>query len=554
MAEEYKRSFEYSYEENSDYFLDKLFGELESLTQNEKIDMLKHVLREVFSPVEFTPNQRSIVYKLFNLDEHEFNYKPFYLHNFFNSLYNKIEKNNMELSLRDLLAIYRWHDNTVKKSIDNLQDDQGESYFNKLLSIYSSRTNWTNGDCVYFKLPSVIRNRISSLEDIEEIHRHVIGREGFNVIQEADRFNNPVHENSRKVLVQSYDMYLENMLDHYKNYLTDLKLKQHSYFLGAFSSNNRTDFLDDRTSDVIYNYITYMEYTEQNKEYAIFLANKLDYKYKVSLVFYHLLYTGPSWEWKKDILFFRHIINAIWVNESVTSEHVLEFVCYKIENRSGRRIDSDLIKWISQQTNITRLNEEIVNRCLRERHMSYAKLLMFIYIFSDNRHYPMDFYNFDLNRVTTSYHRDWKIEFLEEMLQTPKLLGEEFFVQHLLYFCQKISYTTDHFIFENDFRVFFINRFFKFSESQYIELLENHYLGKGIIEFLILCLGETGYEYLMERSVAKSFSSEVRVIINRENKLIEDYIEGLVSQANECRNIISNFKKNEITKRIESML
>ncbi|ULL13789.1 hypothetical protein DVH26_04615 [Paenibacillus sp. H1-7] len=556
VADEYKRSFEYSYEGNSDFFIDKLFVELESLNQKEQADMLMYVIREVFSQVEFPLSRRSVLHKLFNQGEREFNYRPFYVNNLFISLYEKIEKHNIQLNLHELLVIYRWHDNAVNISIGSLNDELKESFIDKLTKVYSNKKNWdSSGECTYFKLPSVIEKRISSYVDIEKINHHITQRLGFKAIQESGNVDFSEFKNSSKMLIKSYDMYLCNLLDNYKKYLDDLKHRQHSVFLGSHRSYDRTDFIDGRINDAIYEYIIYMEYTEQNKEYAFYLANHLDYKYKVSLIFYHMLYTGTPWEWKKDVLFFKRIVNAFWVNESVTDEHVLEFVCHKIEDSNiGHKIGSALITWICQQINITRLNEEIVDRCLLERYISYAKLLKIIYIFTDNRRYPMDFYEFDFDKVTTSTHWDWQVAFLKEMLKTPKLLTEEFFVQHLLYYCKKISYTIDHFILENDFRVFFINRFFKFSESQFIELHESHYLGKGIIEFLILCLCEIEYEYLIGGKVSKSFSSEVITIINRENKPVEIYVQDLVRQANECRNVVSIVKENEIMKRLRRIL
>lgn len=538
VAEEYQQIFEYSFKENSDYFLNVLFHEVKSLDKVEQIEMIMHVLNEVFSLMEFIPSRRNVMYKIFSRGEHEFNYRPFYLHNFFNRLYDKIEKSNIELDLRDLLVLYRLHDNVIFKSMASLHVDE-EKLSDEFINVYSITSNWTNDEeCTYFMLPSVLVNRISSCDDIEEIHQHVTKRIGFRAIQKTNKSSATELKKYEKMLVKSYDTYLYALLEYYKNYVDELKHKEYSYFWGSHRSYDRTGIIDERTSDIIYNYIIRMECTEKNKKYVVFLTEKLEFKYKVSMVFYHMLYTGPSWEWKREILFFRNIIDKIWVEESITDEHVLDFVCYKIKNSNiGHRIRGDLIRWVSHQVGIRRLNQEIIERCLSERYMSFAQLLKFIFIFSNNRHCPMDFYNFDFKSIKNSYGWDWKINFLIEMTETPKLLGTKFISEHLNYFFKKISFTSEHFVIVNDFRVFFLNPFFKLSESQFNDLLDNHFPGKGIIEFLILHFNENDYKYLTEGTTAKSFLARVTEIINIENKPIKDYVEGLVSQANECRNL-----------------
>lgn len=551
VTEEYHQIFEYSVRDNYDYFLNALFKEVKSLDKVEQLEMIMHVLEEVFSLVEFKQSRWNIMYNVFSRRAREFNYRPFYLHNFFNQLYKKIEKSNIELKLRDLLAIYRLHDHAIYKSIAAIHVDE-EELLDRLTSVYSNTKSWTiDGECTYFKLPSVLVNRISSCDDIDEIHQHITKRIGFQKIQKANKSNANELKKYEKILIKSYDTYLYNLLDYYKYYLDDLKHKQYSNFWGSHRSYDNTSRIDERTSDIIYNYIINMEYTEENKTYLDFLAGKLDFKYKASIVFYHLLYTGPSWKWKREVLFFRHIISEIWVEESITDKDVLDFVCYKIKNH---RIGEELIRWVSQQVDIRRLNEEIVDQCLSMHYMSYSKLLKFIFIFSNNFHYPINFYDFDSSSIQSSYDRDWRISFLQEMIETPKLLGERFFFEHLICFSKEISFTSDHFVIVNDFRVFFLNPFFILSEVQFNDLFDNHYPGKGIIEFLILHFIENEYKYLTEGTNARSFLIRVKEIINNKNKSIKEYVESLVCQANECRNLaVSVVQKVEIINGLQNL-
>ncbi|SPY17284.1 Uncharacterised protein [Paenibacillus polymyxa] len=315
--------------------------------------------------------------------------------------------------------------------------------------------------------------------------------------------------------------------------------------------------MDVRTSNIIYKYIIQLECTEQNKVYIKFLAKQLEFKYKVSMIFYHLLYTDSTWDWKKDVIFLRQIIKNTGIHEIVFDDHILEFVCRTIKDSNiGHRISSELIRWISKQINLNQLNEEILNRCLSESYMSFQKLLKFIYIFSENHYYPISFYEFDFNNVKAPYGRDWKIEFLEEMVQHPNLLNEKFFAEHLLIYCDKVSYSKDQFSIQDDFRVFLINPFFKLSEEQFSDLCNsNTFLRDGIINFLILQLSESEYGYFNKENLSRYFCSQVKRVINNENKSIKDYVSSLVKQANECKyTVVSVFKENEITTRLQSLL
>ncbi|MGE8036748.1 hypothetical protein [Lysinibacillus sp. NPDC093692] len=72
VAEEYKYYFDYSYKNNRDYFLNKLFDELKPLDQKEQGKMLMYILGEIFSSESFPKNQQGGLFKLFKQDEYLF--------------------------------------------------------------------------------------------------------------------------------------------------------------------------------------------------------------------------------------------------------------------------------------------------------------------------------------------------------------------------------------------------------------------------------------------------------------------------------------------------
>ncbi|WP_238655907.1 hypothetical protein [Paenibacillus piscarius] len=555
VTEKYQQIFEYSIRESNGYFLDELFLELKSLDNAEKNQMLMHVIKEVFFSLKLEQSRRGLLFKIFNRRKRELKYRPFNLHNFFTQLYKKIEKSNIELSLHDLLVIYRLHDNAIYTGIAILHIDE-EELLDKLVCVYSNTKSWTNDECIYFKLPFIIVKSISSSDDIDEIHQHVTQRIGFKKIKKASKLKDEELKEYEKQLFKSYDNYFYNILDQYKNYLDDIKNKQYSSFWGSHRVCDNTSSIDERTNDIIYNYIIHMECTEKNKEYLEFLAGKIGFKYKASIVFYHLFYTGPSWEWKREVILFRSVISKIWIEESITDKEVLDFVCYKIDKSYiGHKIKEDLVRWVSQHVNIREIDNSVIEQCLSRPYISYAKLLKFIFIFSDNFNYSIDFKDFDYSSIQSSYNGEWGINFLQDIIETPKLLNERFFSDHLIQFSKVFSFSSDHFVIVNDFRVFLLNPFFILSETQFNDLFDNHYAGKGIVEFLVLHFNENEYKYLKEGTNAKSFCIRLKRIINDNNKSVKEYVESLVCKANECRNLaVSVIQEAEIINELQNLM
>lgn len=550
MANEFKEYFKYCYrQKNSDLFIRIIINMIGTLKREEQSEVLIYILKEVFGDLHYKKYNNYIMDKLLN---REHKHMPHFINELFIELYNEIEKCSFELSLKDYLIIYRLHDNAVFESVSNGDLIDNESAVTRIITIYSDVDSWREKECTYFKIPTVIKKHIRSYEDLEEIHRVMTNRCCYKFVQESRN----AKPNNRDILVESYKSYLYELLKLYKDYFNDFKVSYFSYFWGASHSYSSTEHFDKQTKEIIYDYLIRMHYTLQNKEYAKFILKQLDYKYRVSFIFYHMLYTGESLEWQKDVLFFREIIQTSRWDETSSKEGIQKFVCQKMNDSNiGHRIDCNLIRFIYKNLHMQQLNKEILDMCLNERYLSYARLLKFNYIFSENRPSPFSFYDFEINSGKNSYYQDWKIEFLKEMIKAPNLLHDQFFSLHLYSLCKKVTYTLEQLAVENDFRVFFINHFFELSESNFVELINNYYLRTGIIEFLILKFSEEKYEYLKKESLIKHFSSRVKEIFHEENISIDEYVNNLINRANECRrNAILVIKKGEIERGLKKIL
>lgn len=560
VTEEYTEKFKYAYKKNRyEFFFDPLFAEAEDLKANEQKEIIMHILDEIFFETEFTPGVRSVLKRSTGYEENEQRNRLIYLYNFFIQLFERLAKSSVQLKLDELLEVHRIQDIAICKSIDSFiktQREKSESlddlFIDELVDTYTKEEFW-NKECTYFKLPANIIESITSWDDLEEIHEHITGQRGYKIIQKIRRENDEELTDSQRLLIGSYDAYLRKMLDRYKDYADVLKGKSYSCFFGLLE---RGAARENSLSNAIYLYTRDMAYRESDKEYFVFLAKRLDYKYKAALVIYYMLYPIPEHGWSKEVKLFRRIIDAGWADESIADEEVLEFVCTKIaESNIGHRITGDLIRWIGHHIKIRQVNEKIMHRCLTDQYITYAKLLKLIYIFTDSASYPLDFYNFDFDKIEKPSGSNWGAEFLTEMLETPELLRERFFAKHVYQLCDKISYSDDDFVRVSDFRVFWLNPIFNLDKSKFAELTKNHYLEKGIIEFLLLRLSTESYEYLIQGETSASFAARVKAIIKSENKEINKYVETLVSRANECRGpAISDWEVTQLINELQKLL
>lgn len=468
-------------------------------------------------------------------------------------LYKKIEETKIDLSLSDLLNIWNLQAIAINKSLV-IEKDKGK--YEKIYNVFSTYNNDRSYSENYFTLPLEIKKKVLSYNDVEIVHDWITRRELYDYA--LDLFNNTtkISNEFETFFSNSYEKYLRELLGLYNKFVDSIKNNEYSHFWGAISSSYNSEFMDSQTSEIIIDYMINLECTEQNKKYVLFLTRKMKLKYKVTLVFYHMLYTGPSWEWRNEVVFFRRIVQPEWNSETIYSKAILDYVCHRISKSNiGHRIEKDLIIWISQHINISRFNEKIIERCLMERYLSPTKFLEFIYIFSEKNSQPIGFYDFDFTQVKNTNHRRWEIDLLSDIVSSPRLLKVDFFVSHLIYFCRNISYTTEDYIYEDDYRVFFCNIHFNLSEMDFYALFYNERPGKGIVEYLILKLPEITYEYLMSGILTSYYANRVRDIIQKENKSIQEYVEDLVKKTNECSTTtISVLDKENIVGKIRYLI
>lgn len=545
ISEEYEASFEYSYRNNSGLLLKSIFAELETIPKVEQKEMLMYVLDEVFfySIDLVSLNQKNNFFSIFKQDS--LNRKPLYIYNFFEELYRKIEEANIELNLSDLLKIWNLQATAINNSIII---EKGKDKYEKIYNIFSTDISYPDS---YFKLPLEIEKKILSYRDVELVHKYATQREYYEYAFGLFSNETKISEDYEKFFLKSYKKYLIKLLKLYNKFVDGIKDHGYSNFFGDIGSSYSSEFMNNQTSEVIYDYMINLECTEQNKKYVLFLSRKLKLKFKVSLIFYHMLYTGPSWEWKNEVVFFRRIVQPEWNDVPISSKPILDYVSHRIRKSNiGHRIEETLIIWISQNINISKFNEKIIEKCLEERYLSPTKFLKFIYIFSERNSTPIGFYDFDFTHVKSTNFRRWEMNFLSDIVSSPWLLKEEFFAGHLISFCRNISYTIEDYIYEDDYRVFFYNFHFHLSEEEFYSFFYNEDPGKGIVEFLILKLTEISYDYLLSGIMSSYYANKVRIIIQKENKSIEEYVEDLVKKTNECsiRNISVIDKENIIRK------
>ncbi len=238
-----------------------------------------------------------------------------------------------------------------------------------------------------------------------------------------------------------------------------------------------------------------------------------------------------------------------------------EVICEFIEkNTKGHTSKVNLIKWIIKNID-SGITEDIINKCNESEYITYAGFLKFKYIFleNDNYYFPFMFDNINLNNLKQDKKGDWRLNFLKEMITTPKLLKERFFYKHLHRFYEKfLNEDLLEYRYEiGDFRIFYINADLKIGEEKVIHMIEeDRLLVQSICEFLILKIDEEEYSYLVSNDgIAKIFSKGIRNILDNKNNTVEHYINYLVDRGNECSNIqISINKKDRIIRKIGNLI
>lgn len=565
-----KNEFIKSYKNENYYFFSFLVNKISSdfVTQYEKKEMLYHLMKEVIN--EFINLQEKRMKKIKEgkrkIIERKYQGKISQLTSLFNDLWNYIKRAEIRIEFEKLINLYKLQNSAIFNQIFISNSGNEQKIMKHISSNYIRGGNFSTNhlsEYYFFEIPRGVWESVTTYGELTQLNNYIINRRG---VKELIKYYNDATEEQdypeyKELILKDYERYLKVLLDECADYKDDLK--EDKYLSSLFPSFyvHKEDKVKPRLQNQIYKYIKELQYNEENKKYIKILVEKLDSKYSVALVFYIMLYTGSGSysKWSKDVLFLKSITNN-YDNEKIASKKVINFVCKKIKNSSiGHRITCKLIKWIINNLD-RKISGDIIKKCINNQYLSYAKFLKLKYIFQPPfSNYP-DLSDLNLDNLQVETFYDWRISFMEEMLETPSLLREEFFYMHQAKFYKKVlEPSMPKRIYEtNDFRLFHINLFFLINEEEFINIIndEDILVGDGLIEFLVLNICEKDYNYLQSNSkISNIFKKRVEKIINNKNLRLEDYVNNLINKANECtdRNLPKAKKKKIILELEESI-
>ncbi|MFJ7934391.1 hypothetical protein [Sporosarcina sp. NPDC096371] len=548
--EEYEILFEYSYREKNDYFVDVLFKDVMSIGDSERKDMFKDVFTETlcsFSEIQYEKIDRQRNRN--PTKSKETNGESYSLFRRFSRLYVSENLKKLDLNFDELLSMYRLTEKVLYNEVDLETNGDHSKLMIRLVDMYTNGQGYFE-ECTYYQVPQVIWDQVQSNADVLALHSFVETKEASRIDHEV---LNEEAKSRLELLVQSENKYIWKLLDQSKEYLEEFKR-------GRYLFNQRSH---ESVKNNIYKYILSLEFTDENKAYIEVLMDVLDYKYRVAIVFYIMLYPSETDFIKKqqDILFFRYLLNKFNGNQQISDSEVKEFVLRKIGNStSHHRIDQDLLEWIFDNLETRSTDVRLIQTCLDWHDFSYAKLLMFKFIFNENLYCYPDFSELANADVEQFPKRDWRVACLKDMLQTPSLLKEEFYWKHAMKLAEHVRKTSTpvDFYSEDDFRLYCMDLFFEMSEVQFLKLLqETRYLRRGIIEFLVLKLDKAAYDYLITNDwLSKEFARRLTQIIYQENLDIESYVNYLAERANEVLvdSPVPQLKKDKIVRKLTQLI
>lgn len=545
---------------NHEYFIKSLIKKVDSIDKNEKADMLYGVLNYSIDEIKWLQKiyiqkinkGRKINKRVINKFSDETNSLMY----IFVYLWKHLEKRKVELDFDRLLNVYRNQDNVLFNQIyiyslgdvEKLAQDINMFYNHSMYNSYGRKSS-------YFKVPKIIWDSINSYDLLIKLNDYIYEKEATKKVIGKYLDNSKVYEftSDEKKLIYSYNDYLEKLLNKLKTFQEKLQKDDLIYLFGTYSFNKKELELNTIIQKRIYTYIIRQEYSDLDKEYIKFLLKEIDYKYTLAFTFYIMLYTGssPYSKWKGDILFLRKINNNYYYDEKIDSDKNIEFICKTISERNiGYKISDDLIIWIIKNLR-NKLNENIIQRCIDDPYMNYAKFLKFKYIFKKDNSFYISFSDVNVDDFEVSDCSDWRLIFLRDILKTPNLLKTKFFSMHQYKFYKKILQPKlpKEIFNTQDFRMFYINPYFSLNEEQFLQLIEEYnFIRKGLFEFLILKLENEQYNYLiLHNKIQEIFTKKVKRIIDSSNKSLKDYIDNLANRANECsEDTISEFMKERI--------
>lgn len=543
--EDYEELFNDSYQNKNDLFMKVLFQDTMSIEGSERKEMFIKILRGTLG--SFSDKQNVKIHKQ---KSQKIKYGHFHLYRMFSNLYRDEKLEDLGFSFDDLLSIYRITEEVLFNEVKLVAKDDQSKIIAEIVELYSNRQNHFK-ECRYYGVPHIIWDQVQSNADLLALHRYMETKYAWSInIEELDNEG----QSHLKLLNQSKNQYIWKLLDCSKDFLG--KEGSHTSHFVFHKSNELS------IKNAIYQYILELEFSENNRVQIELLMDVLDYEQKVALVFYILLYPTETDYIKKQqyVLFFRPLLDNWNDNKRISDPEVKDFVLWKIENSNIKhKITPNLIEWIFKNLETHSTDVRLIQSCIDWDYFSYAKILMFKYIFNEiHDRYP-DFSNQEHATIKQQWS-DWRVVFLKEMVKNSVLLKEDFFKEHIMAVSRHISKSSNPIVLfnENDFRLFYMNPLFEITEIEFLRFIEEKtYLQKGILEFLILKLDKAAYKYLITNErIVVLFKWRVKEIIYETNLDIESYVHQLALRANEVTmdSPVSQLKKDIIIRKLIDLL
>jgi len=567
ILERYQDLFLYSYKKRDHYFFRALKSDINTVKSEEKAEMLQEIIKNSINAfIDIQMEHKNVIEsgnKISKKVIDGYRFRCYDLIVFFNDLWKYIQIDQIELDFKTLLYFYELQNSVLLNQIFIFCLGDEQKIINEINSTFIRNGHLRISyfeETSFYDVPEIIWNNITMYTELTKLNHYMINRsttekllERYNNIIEVQKFSR-----DEKRVLNKYKVYLNRLLEKCKEFQGELKSDRSLYLFNSYNNTQENRKVSISMQEQIFHYMCDLEYSVENKKYIEILTTKLEYKYTVALIIYIMFYTGSN-PYSKDILFLRKIILNYYDSENIKSKENIDYICSLISNSNiDDEIFTELITWTLNHLN-SNISENILKRCNYDPYLSYAKYLKLKFIFHDYGYFNPGFSELSLDDLNGNECIDWRVGFLEEILQTPNVLKEEFFFIHQYSFYEEVleSALPESIYEKNDFRLFFINHSFSVSENDFINLLRKDiYLGKGIFEFLILNLDKENYNYLLENfEISVVFKMKVKEILNASSLSIVSYLDNLVNMANECSTTpFPSFKQDQIIKKLQKLL
>lgn len=514
VKRQYHHIFLRFFPKRTDYFLNALSDSLQKLSEVEKNEMFLGVYHHVLTELQL--NSKRNPYTSNDMIE------------LFARVFIYIKDEQIHLTTKELLTICKKHQQLILAVMSSEIREEA----NLLPNTYVEKR---------LHFPDVIWKSIQSIDDLDQIY-HYITKRHLNNLDDAEDHK----------LERSMQQSFWKLLDHYKIYQKEIP-NNHPLFIRNKYQLYRP--IETKVQEYIFSYILRLEHNEHTTKYMKRLTNLLDTKYCVAIIFYYVLYPAHI-EWKKETVLFKEIMQKH--DFQTFDEDIVHFVVQSITHSNiSHRITERLLKIVMEQLNTFNFENDFLQFCLDQRYFSLARFVKLKYIFSHSHFSQLvNFSSIELNQIDTRLHESWQMDFLNAFLDEPELLKKQSIQTTLFYFFEEILHSNypDIAFVADDFRIFYINHTFKFREEQFEQLMNGKIpAGKGIINYLIL--QSVSLEYLKNDPEKFTYlKRQVNLLLDKNNKTLESYVQGLADQAIECgyhisiikqTNIIDAFKQNK---------